>query len=180
MYILTRGQSIGKQFTPVVTVLVLVLVYTQEGSLWNIVLRCDDHTGIFTCDGCARDPYFYVTAETQSYVINFLAQEKSLPLAGIELGTLAGVTMTLFCTHGYVSGPSSLLDPEVIAPCGNGVPCQLCSVVWRHGRGVLWAGGDPRMTESLKCWLARPVLAHRESDRYRWSPVLDNSTPERP
>ena len=20
----------------------------------------DDHTGIFTCDGCARDPYFYV------------------------------------------------------------------------------------------------------------------------
>ena len=31
--------------------------------------RCDDHTGIFTCDGCARDPYFYVPAETQSYVI---------------------------------------------------------------------------------------------------------------
>ena len=30
--------------------LVLVLVYTQEGSLWSIVLRCDDHTGIFTCD----------------------------------------------------------------------------------------------------------------------------------
>ena len=49
--------------------LVLVLVYTQEGSLWSIVLRCDDHTGIFTCDGCARDPYFYVPAETQSYVI---------------------------------------------------------------------------------------------------------------
>ena len=48
---------------------VLVLVYTQEGSLWSIVLRCDDHTGIFTCDGCARDSYFYVPAETQSYVI---------------------------------------------------------------------------------------------------------------
>ena len=43
----------------------LVLVYTQEGSLWSIVPRCDDHTGIFTCDGCARDPYFYVPAETQ-------------------------------------------------------------------------------------------------------------------
>ena len=42
----------------------LVLVYTQEGSLWSIVLRCDDHTGIFTCDGCARDPYFYVPAAT--------------------------------------------------------------------------------------------------------------------
>ena len=34
----------------------------------SIVLRCDDHTGIFTCDGCARDPYFYVPAETQSYM----------------------------------------------------------------------------------------------------------------
>ena len=36
------------------------------GLTWSIVLRCDDHTGIFTCDGCARDPYFYVPAETQS------------------------------------------------------------------------------------------------------------------
>ena len=32
------------------------------GLTWSIVLRCDDHTGIFTCDGCARDPYFYVLA----------------------------------------------------------------------------------------------------------------------
>ena len=39
------------------------------GLTWSIVLKCDDHTGIFTCDGCARDPYFYVPAETQSYVI---------------------------------------------------------------------------------------------------------------
>ena len=54
-----------------------------------IVLRCDDHTGTFTCDGCARDPYFYVPAETQSYVIKLscLSQGKSLPPAGIELGT---------------------------------------------------------------------------------------------
>ena len=37
---------------------------------------------------------------------------------------LAGVTMTLFCTHGRVSGPNSLLDHEVIAPCGYSVPCQ--------------------------------------------------------
>ena len=57
------------------------------GLIWSIGLRCDDHTGIFTCDDCARDPYFYVPAETQSYVINFLAQGKSLPPAGIELGT---------------------------------------------------------------------------------------------
>ena len=38
--------------------------------------------------------------------------------------TIAGVTMTLFCTHGRVSGPSSLLDLEVMAPRGYSVPCQ--------------------------------------------------------
>ena len=35
------------------------------------------------------------------------------------------MTMTLFSNHGRVSGPNSLLDPEVIAPCGTGEPCQL-------------------------------------------------------
>ena len=34
------------------------------------------------------------------------------------------VSMTLFCTHGRVSGPNSLLGHEVIAPCGCSVPCQ--------------------------------------------------------
>ena len=63
-------------------VLVLVLVYTQEGSLWSIVLRCDDHTGIFTCDGCARDQYFYVPAETQSYVIKLSCSRKVLAASG--------------------------------------------------------------------------------------------------
>ena len=62
--------------------LVLVLVYTQEGSLWSIVLRCDDHTGIFTCHGCARDPYFYVPAETQSYVIKLSCSRKVLAASG--------------------------------------------------------------------------------------------------
>ena len=61
---------------------VLVLVYTQEGSLWSIVLRGDDHTGIFTCDGCARDPYFYVPAETQSYVIKLSCSRKVLAASG--------------------------------------------------------------------------------------------------
>ena len=61
---------------------VLVLVYTQDGSLWSIVLRCDDHTGIFTCDGCARDPYFYVPAETQSYVIKLSCSRKVLAASG--------------------------------------------------------------------------------------------------
>ena len=64
------------------SVLVLVLVYTQEGSLWSIVLRCDDHTGIFTCDVCARDPYFYVPAKTQSYVIKLSCSRKVLAASG--------------------------------------------------------------------------------------------------
>ena len=63
------------------------------------------------------------------------------------------------CTHGRVSGPSSLLDQEVIAPCGYSVPCQFWPVVRRHGRGVLWAGGDPCMTGCLEGPLASPVLA---------------------
>ena len=67
---------------------------------------------------------------------------------------VAGVTMTLCCTHGRVSGPSSLLDLEVIAPCGNSVPCQLRPVVRRHDRGVLWAGGHPCMTGRLEYPLA--------------------------
>ena len=48
------------------------------GLTWSIVLRCDDHTDIFTCDGCARDPYFYVPAETQSYVIKLSCSRKVL------------------------------------------------------------------------------------------------------
>ena len=49
---------------------------------WSIVLRCDDHTGIFTCDGCARGPYFYVPAETQSYVIKLSCSRKVLAPSG--------------------------------------------------------------------------------------------------
>ena len=52
------------------------------GFTWSIVLRCDDHTGIFTCDGCARDPYFYVPAETQSYVIKLSCSRKVLAASG--------------------------------------------------------------------------------------------------
>ena len=76
--------KVGPFLTTLVLVLVdtLVLVYTQEGSLWSIVLRCDDHTGIFTCDGCARDPYFYVPAETQSYVIKLSCSRKVLAVSG--------------------------------------------------------------------------------------------------
>ena len=52
------------------------------GLTWSIVLKCDDHTGIFTCDGCARDPYFYVPAETQSYVIKLSCSRKALAASG--------------------------------------------------------------------------------------------------
>ena len=52
------------------------------GLTWSIVLRCDNHTGIFTCNGCARDPYFYVPAETQSYVIKLSCSRKVLSASG--------------------------------------------------------------------------------------------------
>ena len=52
------------------------------GLTWSIVLRCDDHTGIFTCDGCAQDPYFYVPAEIQSYVIKLSCSRKVLAASG--------------------------------------------------------------------------------------------------
>ena len=84
------------------------------------------------------------------------------------------VTMTLFCTHGRVSGLSSLLDLEVMAPRGYSVPCQFWPVVRRHGRGVLWAGGDPRMTGCLEC-----PLVSQYKNWYWWSLVLDYGTPER-
>ena len=79
---LTIRQSANNRLVFLRRSLVLVLVYTQEGSLWSIVLRCDDHTGIFTCDGCARDPYFYVPAETQSYVIKLSCSRKVLAASG--------------------------------------------------------------------------------------------------
>ena len=72
---------------------------------------------------------------------------------------LAGVTMTLWLYARSRFRPSSLLDQEVIAPCRYSVPCQFWPVVRRHGRGVLWAGGDPCMTGCLEGPLASPVLA---------------------
>ena len=52
-----------------------------------LVLRCDDHTGIFTCDGCARTCTFMCPPRHRAMWLNFLAQGKSLPPVGIELGT---------------------------------------------------------------------------------------------
>ena len=79
--------------------------------------------------------------------------------------------MTLFSNYDSLYArsrfrPSSLLDQEVIAPCGTSVPCQLIPVVWRHGHGVPWAGGDPCMTGCLEGPLASPVLTQS------WSQIL--------
>ena len=68
---------------------------------------------------------------------------------------MGGSNYDSLIVRGRVSGPSSLLDPEVIAPCGNGVPCQLRPEVRRHGRGSC----ELVAIDCLKCSLARPVLA---------------------
>ena len=52
--------------------------------------------------------------------------------------------------------------PKCVENCSNR------KVVRRHGRGVLWAGGDPCMTGCLECPLARPVLAQS------WSQTATN------
>ena len=57
------------------------------GLTWSIVLRCDDHTSIFTCGGCARDPYFYVPAETQSYVIKLSCSRTTVMVLLVVLHT---------------------------------------------------------------------------------------------
>ena len=56
--------------------------HIMELLTWSIVLRCDDHTGIFTCNGCAQDPYFYVPAKTQSYVIKLSCSRIALAASG--------------------------------------------------------------------------------------------------
>ena len=100
------------------------------------------------------------------------------------ISEMAGVTMTLFCTHGRVSGPNSLLDHEVIAPCGYSVPCQFWPVVRRHGRGVLWAGAilawrgvsSARLqAQSSRKAGVRPLLMEPGTRlRHSWAAVTDH------
>ena len=80
---------------------------------------------------------------------------------------MAGVTKTLLCTHGRVSGPNSLLDHEVIAPCGYSVPCQILTSgpeTWPWGP-VGWGRSlHDRVSRVPAC---KPSLrAKLESDRY--------------
>ena len=91
---------------------------------------------------------------------------------------MAGVTMTLFCTHGRVSGPNSLLDHEVIASSEYSVPCQ-----FDQWSGDMTMHGSCGLVHDRVSWgpACKPSLcAKLESDRYWWSLVLDNGTPERP
>ena len=106
---------------------------------------------------------YYVKQNSEFWVLSsdYYLHSKSIIMLDIDICIISFYTndMTLFCTHGRVSGPSSLLDLEVMAPRGYSVPCQFWPVVRRHGRGVLWAGGDPHMTGCLECPLVSPVLA---------------------
>ena len=71
---------------------------------------------------------------------------------------MTGVTMTLLLYTWVVAFP-------VQVACWiqwSWPPADMVSHVnfdRRYGLGVLWAGGDPCMTECLECLLARPVLA---------------------
>ena len=74
----------------------------------------------------------------------------------------AGVTMTLFRSHGRIACPISLgLGLRESYICGKfSAPCHFW-LRWPGdmARGILWAGGNPRMTRCLESPLAIPVLA---------------------
>ena len=80
---------------------------------------------------------------------------------------LAGVTMTLFCTHGRVSGPSSLLDLEVMAP-----PRIQCPMLILTSGPETWSWGPVGWRRSSHDRVSRvPACessprAKLESDRY--------------
>ena len=63
-----------------------------------------------------------------------LSRVMSLRSKGVV--TLDHLTMTLCLYARLRFRPRSLLDKEVMAPCGYSVPCQLRPVVRRQGREV--------------------------------------------
>ena len=80
---------------------------------------------------------------------------------------LAGVTMTLFCTHGRVSGPSSLLDLQ-----GHGPPRIQCPMSILTSGPETWPWGHVGWRRSSHDRVSRvPACessprAKLESDRY--------------
>ena len=81
--------------------------------------------------------------------------------------SLAGVTMTLFCTHGRVSGPSSLLDLR-----GHGPPRIQCPMSILTSGPETWPWGPVGWRRSSHDRVSRvPACessprAKLESDRY--------------
>ena len=107
-------------------------------------------------------------------MINFKSPEEipSYPLLVEILVTMtlfryAGVTMTLFCTHGRVSGPSSLLDLR-----GHGPPRIQCPMsiltsgpeTWPWGP-VGWRRSSHDRVSRVPAYESSP-RAKLESDRY--------------
>ena len=82
-------------------------------------------------------------------------------------GIVAGVTMTLFCTHGRVSGPSSLLDLR-----GHGPPRIQCPMSILTSGPETWPWGPVGWRRSSHDRVSRvPACessprAKLESDRY--------------
>ena len=80
---------------------------------------------------------------------------------------MAGVTMTLFCTHGRVSGPSSLLDLEVMAPPRIQCPMSILTSgpeTWPWGP-VGWRRSSHDRVSRVPACESSP-RAKLESDRY--------------
>ena len=98
------------------------------------------------------------------------------------------VTMTLYdsiwlsvCTHGRVSGPSSLLDLRGHSPLRIQCPMSILTSgpeTWPWGP-VGWRRSSHDRVSRVPACESSP-RAKLESDRYWWSLVLDYGTPERP
>ena len=56
----------------------------------------------FTCDGCARDPYFYVPAETQSYVIKLAHYHGIVDIKLCNVYQIVCIFVYLFIVDIYV------------------------------------------------------------------------------
>ena len=97
----------------------------------GVATATTQHTGLYATDEKTSTKFLVDTGACVSIISASRTQQQfrdiktsTMLTAANETSIPAGVTMTLFCTHGRVSGPSSLLDLEVMAPRGYSVPCQ--------------------------------------------------------
>ena len=133
--------------------------------------------------GCFSEHFYLSWAFIKCRYVS-LRHSKIIHISGIK--QLAGVTMTLFRSHGRDVCPISLWDLGSHTSAGNLVPPRHFWLRWPGdvARGILWAGEDPCMTECLECSLARPVLAQSWSqtatDGARYSTTALLSGRDRP